>query len=276
MSLISKFRTIDPKILYLLVFIVVGAPLLRPINLPIGVSQYTQLFYDQVEALKPGSIVLVSFSFASAKTPEFYPQMIAATQHLLLKKTNMVFVSWLAEDTPFTGKLFADLSFEKKGLKYGVDYVDLGFIAGGATGMAAFARDSQKTPGADVSGTPIADLSLMTKVKSASDFQLLITFISIQMEDFIGQVQTPYRIPLIVGTDGVSFAGILPYLAAGQIKGILNTMVGAAEYEKLLKTPGKGTSYMDAQQMSHFLMIVLIVLGNLALLYEWSQRRKKQ
>jgi hypothetical protein len=276
MSLISRFRTIDPKVLYLLVLIVVGAPLIRPINLPIGASRYTQLFYDQVESLKPGNIVLVSFSFASAKTPEFYPQMIAATQHLLLKKANMVFVSWLADDTPFTGKLFTDLSFDKRGLKYGVDYVDLGFIAGGAIGMAAFARDTQKTPGADVRGTPTGDLPLMTKIKSASDFQLLMSFISILSEDFIGQVQTPYKVPLVTGTDGVSFAGTLPYLAAGQIKGILNTMVGAAEYEKLLKIPGKGTSYMDAQQMSHFLMIALIILGNLALASELSQRRKKQ
>ena len=275
MSLTSRFSKLDPKVLYLLVFIVVAAPLIRPIQLPILVSQYTQLFYNQVDSLKPGSIVLVSFSFAAAKTYEIYPQIVGATEQLMSKKASMVFVSWLAEDTPFSGRLFADLSFEGRGLKYGADYVDLGFIAGGATGMAAFARDPQKILGADARGTPIGNLALMTKIKSASDFNLLISFISIQMEDFIGQIQTPYKLPLIVGTDGVSFAGILPYLGSGQIKGILNTTVGAAEYEKLLKIPGKATSYMDAQQMAHFLMIVSIILGNLVLLVEWTKRRKR-
>ena len=53
MSLTSKFSKLDPKVLYLLVFIVVAAPLIRPIQLPILVSQYTQLFYNQIDSLKP-------------------------------------------------------------------------------------------------------------------------------------------------------------------------------------------------------------------------------
>ena len=265
MSMLSRFQKMNPKVLYLLVLVVVGLPLIRPINLPIGVSRYTELFHSQVESLKPGDVVLVSLCFASAKAPEFYPQMVAALQHLIMKKASMVFVCWLPEVTPFTGRLFTDLSFDKRGLKYGTDYVDFGLIAGTATAMAAFARDVHKTAPADVRGTLVGDLPLMAKVKMATDFHLLMSFISIYTEDFIGQVQTPDKLPLVTGTDGVSFAGTLPYLASGQIRGILNSMVGTAEYEKLLKMPGKGTSYMDAQQLSHVLIITLIVLGNIAL-----------
>jgi len=273
---IMKLRAIDPKVVYLLLFIVLAVPLIRPIGLPIEVSMYAQRFYNQVEALKPGALVFYSLSFTVAKTVEFYPQMVAVTQHLVAKKARIVYASWLVDNPPLVEKLFTDLSFEKRGLKYGTDYVHLGFIPGVATGMASFARDVHKTVGADYGGKPVGDLPLMAEAKKAQDFVLLVGFLSINFDQFVGQIQTPYKLPLVVGTDGVSFAGMLPYLSAGQVMGILNSMIGAAEYEALIRVTGKGTGYMDAQQMSHFLIIALVIVGNVAMIMQRGSRRESR
>jgi hypothetical protein len=43
-------------------------------------------------------------------------------------------------------------------------------------------------------------------------------------------------------------------------------MKGAAEYESLIKQPGKGTSGMDALNMGHLLVLALILTANIILL----------
>ena len=53
-------------------------------------------------------------------------------------------------------------------------------------------------------------------------------------------------------------------LRAGQIKGMLCGLPGAAEYEILLNRPGKTVKLMDAQSMGHLWIIVLVILGNIA------------
>jgi hypothetical protein len=64
-----------------------------------------------------------------------------------------------------------------------------------------------------------------------------------------------------------------PFLSTGQLVGLLGGLSGAAEYEKLIDTPGDATIGMDAQSIVHILIIVLIVLGNIAY---FATRRHKQ
>ena len=61
-----------------------------------------------------------------------------------------------------------------------------------------------------------------------------------------------------------------PFLLAGQSKGMLGGMRGAAEYEKMLldrkvmERRGPGMLGMDSQSAVHLFMVVLIIFGNLA------------
>ncbi|MFQ6003090.1 MAG: hypothetical protein ACE5KJ_05025, partial [Candidatus Zixiibacteriota bacterium] len=53
-----------------------------------------------------------------------------------------------------------------------------------------------------------------------------------------------------------------PFLASGQIVGLLGGLKGAAEYEILIQKPGMGQRGMDAQSVSHLVIILLVILGN--------------
>ena len=86
--------------------------------------------------------------------------------------------------------------------------------------------------------------------------------------------QGVYGVPLGYACTGVMGPEAFPFLDAGQIKGILNGLVGAAEYEVLLGVSGAGQQRMTSQSAAHVLIIALIVLGNLLMMRE--ARRKAQ
>jgi hypothetical protein len=53
------------------------------------------------------------------------------------------------------------------------------------------------------------------------------------------------------------------YFASGQLDGLLGGMKGAAEYEKLVGKPGLAITGMGAQSIVHFLIIFLVLIGNI-------------
>jgi hypothetical protein len=67
-----------------------------------------------------------------------------------------------------------------------------------------------------------------------------------------------------------------PYLQAGQIRGMLGGMAGAAQYEALLKRADTATKGMDAQSMAHLLIIALIVFGNVLWMSARGDERKRR
>ena len=50
-------------------------------------------------------------------------------------------------------------------------------------------------------------------------------------------------------------------------------LLGAAEYEKLIGKPAKGTEGMSIQSFAHLLVVGLVILGNIAF---FVQRRQAE
>ena len=69
------------------------------------------------------------------------------------------------------------------------------------------------------------------------------------------------------GATAISQPGYGPYLQTNQLKGLIGGMKGAAEYESLIKQPGKGTSGIDALNLAHLLVLILILTSNIILLF---------
>ncbi len=65
-----------------------------------------------------------------------------------------------------------------------------------------------------------------------------------------------------------------PYLQSRQLIGLLNGMKGAAEYEKLVGAPGDGMRGMAAQSGGQFLIIGLVIFGNIIFII--TRRKSRQ
>jgi len=81
--------------------------------------------------------------------------------------------------------------------------------------------------------------------------------------------------PIIVGCTGVNAPNLYQYLHAGQIKGIIGGLQGAAEYESLIEKPGSATLGMPAQSWGHGLIILLLIIGNIGFLLSRKKKEKK-
>ncbi len=76
-------------------------------------------------------------------------------------------------------------------------------------------------------------------------------------------VAEPLKIPLTGGASLTMYSGLQHYIRSGRAKGYLGGLRGAAEYEQLVKAPGKGLAGMDSQSLGHMTVIIFLILGNL-------------
>ena len=268
LSFFDKLEKVDPRIIYMLLFVVVAFPLLRPLGLPMSMSPMTVSVYDVVDKIKPGDVVVVSIDYSAASQPEQYPQTKAVIAHLSAKGAKIVMLGFWVDGIPFADRALNDVFGGSKGHpKYGIDFVNLGWIPNGEVGMAALGKDVQATCPRDYYGNPTEAIPMMRDIKSGRDFKLVMTISSGTpgYAEWVRQIQAQYGTVLITGVTAVSAPAARAYFPA-QLSGILEGLAGAAEYEVLLVKYGyKGTlaAPMDAQSLTHLLVIIFIVLGNI-------------
>jgi hypothetical protein len=83
---------------------------------------------------------------------------------------------------------------------------------------------------------------------------------------YIRIAATRYHKKLILACTAVMATDYYPYLSSGQLLGLVGGMKGAAEYERLLGLVGDARRGMDAQSLVHVLVVLLVVMGNVALM----------
>jgi len=83
--------------IYGLMFVLFLIPILRPLGLPIRVTEAVRKSYEAVEALPAGSTVLIALQQVVSSYPECEPYNLALLRHLLSKPVRFVIVSWLPD-----------------------------------------------------------------------------------------------------------------------------------------------------------------------------------
>ena len=275
-DLILKLGTVDRRWIFLVIGIVVIIPLFFPLGLPIRATATTQQVYDTIDGLPHGSKVLVSCEYGPSTKPEIHPMTLAVMRHLF-KNKHKVYVTCLWPDGQFLAEEALDqVGGEEYGLKYGEDYVLLGFRPGNEAVVKGIVSNLRKVYTIDSRGTKVTEIPMMDGIHRFEDFDFLFSA-SAGYPGTIEWVQyavDPTDVPMSTGTTSIQVNEVMPYVAAGQVNGILAGMPGAAEYEALIGVPGIGTSGMDAQSVAHLVIVLFIVLGNIGYFIE-RQRSKK-
>ena len=124
----------------------------------------------------------------------------------------------------------------------------------------------------------------MNSVNSIEDFDYVFDFSAgvPGNQEWVQYACDPKNIPLSSGCTSIMVTDAIPYVEAGQLRGILAGMPGAAEYEDLVYNylieqvdndyildsskiyPGKALSRMSAQSLAHIIMVLFIVFGNMS------------
>lgn len=263
-NFLSKFRQIDPRIIYLLVFVVIAIPILLHISMPIYPTQESKDLKDFLEKMPPGKLVVIAADWQAGTKGECAP-LTAAMMEYLMKAGRPFAIFSLVPQGPELAQRLAEDTASRYHRKYGEDWVNWGFKPSARTTLIAMNQDVIGTIKTDIRHTPLEKVPCMKGVKSLKDVGLVYEVTGSALTDFYLQFVT--RAPLALGCTAVIGPEQYPYYISGQWRGLLVGLRGAAEFETLTDfKQGKGLKLMPAQSFAHLLIIVLIIMGNLGML----------
>ena len=268
--------SMDRRFIFLLVGLSVLLPKLYPelFTLPIKASSHSQQVFDEIDALKEDSRVLVSFEYGPSTKPEIHPSAIALLNHLFSKDIKVYAVALWPDGNFMATDAFSKVAdtYEKK---YGLDYVNLGYKPGGEAVVKGLASDIRTMYTVDLLGNQLDEIEMMNNVTNLLDFDFIFSLSAGYpgSKEWVQFACDPWGIPMSTGCTSIQVTDIIPYVQNDQIKGILSGMPGAAEYEQLVQnaleergmmvSPGKASINMAAQSMAHVIIVLLIILGNI-------------
>ena len=271
---LTRLQFIDRRLIYGLVVLAIGIPILVPLEMPVFISPEAKGMFKAVERVPRDKIVIVAADWAAATQGECAPQTRAVIHHLLRAGKRFAIFA-IVPIGPELAQKIAEEEAKKLGKKYGVDWVNWGFKAGSPlTTLTSLAKNIPGFIKTDIKGTPVETIPAMRGIEDISDVGLIAEFTGGGvLEYYLQRIQGVYGTPLAQGCTAVIGPQQYTYLQSGQLKGLLVGLRGAAEYETLNKVRGQGRRAMTSQSLAHLLIMVLIVLGNIGLYFSRKRER---
>jgi hypothetical protein len=233
-------------------------------NLPVGVGSLSSAVIN----IPAGSKVLVVVDYEPALAGEM--EAISAPlldQIVLLSHPNLSFISTAPTGAALVERLVSDTNINQTGSPYH----NLGYLPGGATGVLGFIE----SPG---------QVSSLAGVQSFSEYSALV-LLSDHAESgrvWVEQLQSQKQIdsalaiqPLLMVASAQAGPLLQPYVASGQIAGMISGISDAARYEFVNNNqPGIVRSYWDTFGIGLMMSIALIIIGSLWSLFTGIRARR--
>ena len=269
--------SLDRRAIFIIVGLSVLIPLIKPawVSLPIAIKSNSQKVFDEIEALEENSKVLMSFDYGPSTMPEIHPMSIALLRHMFSKNIKVYGLALWPDGNFMSTDAFSQVENDFN-ISYDDDYINLGYKPGGEAVIQGLTADIRVKYKSDLLGNNIDDLTMMIGVNKLQDFDFAVSLSAGDpgSKQWVQFGSDPSGLPFTTGCTSIQVTDIIPYVENNQIRGILEGMPGAAEYEKLVETkltkmnihlvPGKASSMMSAQSIAHIMIVLFIILGNIA------------
>ena len=237
---------------------------------------------DYVENTLPvNAPVLVVFDYQASLSGELEAAAAPLFDRMLTDKSPRLS---LISSTPVGSGLaerFMKILQTNREYSRNVNFVNLGYLSGGAAGVQAFSKEPKTTKQLTTSGVNAWATPVLQDVNDLSGFNsiFLLTDDLETARIWIEQTATARKkTPLFVVSSAQSGPMIMPYVQSGQIAGIITGINDGAPIEQANGgRPGMARRYWDAYGFGLLTAIAMIVIGSLwSLVTGWQARRKEQ
>ena len=271
----EKLARIDRRVFYWILFIGLMIPFIHPIVFPITISPSTRDLYEGIkEMVEPGDVVVMNIAFGVSAWPECMPAFAACTKLLIKEGAKIIFWGAYYDVDMTYQEVLRRCEDYFKDLKYGEDYVYLGYYPYQEAAVAQLASSIRSIFKTDNYGTPLDEIPMMKGIDKATDIKLVLSGDTGDVCDYyIRQWRIPYGTP--VAEIGIAMLGssYMPFYKSGVLFGMSVGVRGGAELEKLIGEPGEATIRMGAINISHILVIIAVVLANIGYFASRGRRR---
>jgi hypothetical protein len=266
----------EPRLVYLLLFIISFAGAYFPLPLPsTPVDSWSQAVFDSVEALQPGDVVMIYCAFATGNERCNYIGINAMFRHIWARGAGIISNTWIADTVMVLDEIMSykemlnitDINEMPNHPIYGTQLVDLGYIAGSReANFYKFASDMHGVVSTDRWGTPLEDIPMMQDVRDGGDVELVVTYGSYGPPSCwnipIGSFYLQYGTPCIGTGEGEIFTEAAYLQQCGLLKGLGGCALGQRQYEALVieKYGVPNYSYPEATQILYQGIFVIVAM----------------
>jgi len=280
--LAMKGREVERRIIFLFVGLAVSIPLLFNITFSEKATPVVLNVFNKIDSLPPGSKILLSYDYGPSMAPEVEPMSNAFVRHCLVKGHKLYLMAlWATGQSLASAAVDSIMKNEFPEKVNGIDYVNIGYKAGGTGVLNVIITDIRKMYLTDVGGIDLDSMTIFKGVKSLKDMDLLVSIGGgfPGVKEWVLFAGAPGNIPTAGGCAAVSAPLLYPYYPK-QMLGLLGGIKGAAEYESELmkryprfrKTPTPGIKMMGPQTLAHLIIIAFIVIGNISFFISRKQQ----
>jgi hypothetical protein len=277
MNIFERLSMLDRRWIYLILATVVVITVLVEFETPIRINKEVRSIYDFVEAQEPGSYIHLAIDYDPGSLAEMHPMTYAILEQLLAKDIKVIMTALSPNGPGMAEQAMLEIMdsvkiHTGKEMTYGENIVFLGYKPYPGIVILAMGQNYRLPFPSDYYNTPLDQIPMMEGIINYDNVEGVILITGTSGVDFwISYANGRYNVPLAVGLTGVMAADYYPYLKSGQIFGLMGGMLGAAEYEKLVKRPGRAMEAMRVQVWTHIVIILFIIIGNIG--YFVSRRK---
>lgn len=284
MRVVDVLDKLDRRWVFLVVGLSVVISTLFGLTFPEIPTSMVKAVFDKLESLPEGSRVLLPFDYDPGSEPELQPMANAFVRHCAERGLKMYFIAlWPLGQNMVVGVETNILQVEYPHLRYGYDYMDLGYKSGNEGVIAVILTDLKKLYTTDARGTGINDIPMLEGISNVRSFDLILNISAGYpgLKEWIQYAGTPGNIPVVGGCTAVQAPLLYPYYP-DQLLGLMGGIKAAAEYEDLLQESYpkfRDEAYLTAltrmgpQTVTHLTIIFFIILGNVTF---WILRKRRR
>lgn len=265
-----------------------------PLSTRIQVTQASKLqppemlkAFTLIGSLPSNAPVLAVFDYDPALSGELEAAAAPLMDHLLLQGPRLALISTSPTGPALAERLLHDTSASPlvAGHNYqaGQQYVNLGYLAGGSSGLLYFAISPANAAPFTVDGQQAWQLPPLQGIRKLSDFAAIIVITDNADSGRVWIEQAGSTIgntPILMVISAQTEPMIFPYYDSGQIKGLVTGLAGGEAYGLTFVRPdaqtGLAQRYWNSFSAGTLVAEILIVVGALwSAVTGWRARRKK-
>lgn len=238
----------------------------------------TVALYDAIETLPDNSPVLLVVDYEPGLSGEVSLSAEQVVRHLMSRNARLAIISTIPTGPALAQDLIARSAAVQTGYDLANQVVNLGYLAGGTTGLQEFVQNPQAAAGYTLDLQPAWSLPALTGITSLNQFSSVIVLTDNQevSRSWIEQVQPALgNTPLFMVASAQAAPLIQPYVDSGQVQGLLSGLMGSAVYEQIMLQPGNATQYWDAYQYGIVAAVILTLAGVLLQIVTFLRQQGK-
>jgi hypothetical protein len=222
---------------------------------------------NTLASVHPAPRVLVGVEVDAGFLPEIRTASVNVLSDLMRQNARLVFITTQSNASVLAITLAQQAAQQVPEYALSEQSLHLGYLAGEATGLAAFAHQPTIAVTTTWDGQVASNALPLLGITGLQDFDaiLLVTDSGERARAWLEQVRPlfPER-PLLIIASAQAAPYLAPYMQSGQVTGLISGLVGSMMYTRLTqKAGGENPALWSAYQMGSLTIALLILLGGL-------------